>query len=710
MIFPRLLIFGVPLVAAALAWWSAGQARRGRLEERTHVVALLPQQDLTWNPYQRMTEGERQILDVVHEPLLRIDREGRVAPALAERWVWRQRVHCWFQDAKKAGVAAQRLLALKGNRWVSWKLETATATGPELTMVFSDADGAGAAEAMKTIEDLKPEMAKMLQVSVTKSGKAVLNEFRKSGIGRQLKRIWWDDDLNAEVLILGEPKEWGEALVSAFRSADVPPPELRLLGELTGLREPVLEFSLRQGVRWHSGDRVTTEDVRATIEQVKRRGWAMALEKGFQDIQKVETDDEGTIRVVYRNFYGPALVEWVNLPILPQQWLAEHGKENASLAFSSDPPPGAGPFQLTRLDDRVLALSAVPGNGDEPLKRQVRILTGAGPFVMHMAFATGGADVAWPGREGLDSLLADEALELRSAPPRGRLMVLWNTRAPLLGDVRLREALALATDRQALVDELLDGRGRMNEGLFRPGLWYARDLPVTPFDLGRAQRLLAESGWLVDVSGQAKKPEESLEFSLITTAGNPQREKLAALLQEQWARLGAKVNVEVLPADEWAVERLPRGRFDGVIIGMDYGESWDQTEMWHSNELAPAGLNFSGVGESKIDLLLDALRMEFDPARVPERAAAMEDLILSRHPNLTLFADRQDMIVRRALLPEDLQAADEERCTLRDLLLRPREPEVSPGHLQMRLTEPDVLLAPKLEPKLKMRVREEAAP
>jgi ABC-type transport system substrate-binding protein len=706
MILPRLLIFGIPLVAGLVAWWSADQARKGRLESRTHLVALLPQPDLTWNPFQRVTEGERQILDLVHEPLLTLDREGRVAPALARSWLWTQRVHCWFSDAKTARTAAERLSALKGNRWMSWNLESAESTGMGLNMSFSDVDGAGAAEALKVIEDLKPQPAKVLQVSVTKSGKPVFNQFRKSKFGRQIQRVWWDDDLSAEMLILGNPKEWAEALIAAFRTAEVPLPEMRLIGELTGLREPVLEFELRDGVRWHSGDRVTLEDVKATVDLVKRRGWALSLERGFRDLQKVELAGENVVRMVYRNFYGPALMDWVRLPILPREWLAEHAKDEASLAFSSDPPPGAGPFQLTRLDNRVLALSAVPRDGEEPLHRQVRILTGAGPFVMHMAFATGGADVVWPGQERMEHLLEDPELELRSAPLQGRLMVLWNTQAPLMGDGRLREALDLATDRQALIDDLLDGRGRMHGGLFRPDLWYAQDRSVDAFDLGRAQRLLAQSGWLVDVNGRAKKPDQSLTFSLITTAGSPQRERLASLLAKQWSKLGVKVNVEVLPSDEWALERLPRGRFDGVILGMDYGISWDQTEMWHSTERAPAGLNFSGVATSAIDLQLDALAMEFDLERVPERAAELEELILARRPMLSLFTDRQDIIVRSRLLPDNVRERDGSVCTLRDLLLSPKESPVNPGRLRMRVPEVEM---PVEEPQLKMRVPEEDA-
>lgn len=700
----RFLIFGLPLIAGLVAWWSAAQARLGRVERRTHLVALLPQQELGWNPFERMTEGERQILDVVHEPLLRIHRDGSLVPALAERWAWSQRVSCWFADEKTAAVAARRLSALRGNEWAPWHLESARPAGTGLTLKFSAVAGEGAAEAMKAIDDLEPERARILRMFLPESGRVTLSAFRKTRAGAQIKRVWWDDERSGELLIVGDPKDWAEEFEAAFREAGIPPPDLRVMGELKGLREPVLEFVLREGVRWHSGDRVVPEDVRATVEWVKESGWQAGLEEGLRDVQRVEVDGETGVRVIYRNFYGPAVCDWVSLPILPGKWIAKHRGKDFDRAFSKDPPPGAGPFQLSRLDDRVLALSAVPRPGPEPLQRQVRILTGAGPFVMHMAFATGGADLAWQGQEEIGPVLADESLVMCSSPPRGRLLVLWNTRAPVVGDVRLRKALALATDREALVDGLLNGRGRVSEGLFQPGLWYAGARPAEPFDRGRAQRLLAEGGWLVDVGGVAKRPDQALQFNLITTAGAPERERLAELLRDQWAKIGADVRVEVLPPEVWAGERLPRGQFDGVILGMDYPVSWDQSKLWHSGELPPGGLNYSGVADAQVDLLLDALAVEFDPDRVTDRASQLEERVLSKHPMLTLFADRQDMVVRKELLPADLAQDPDVDCTLRDLLLLPEEVEVRVESLEMRTPKVEVP-APRVNPK--MRVPEE---
>lgn len=703
----RFLIFGIPLIAGALAWWSAVQARLGRVEQRTHLVALLPQQDLGWNPFQRMTEAERQILDVVHEPLLRLHADGELVPALASSWRWTQRVTCWFDDEETAKVAARRLSALRGNRWTPWGLESARAGGEGLTLTFSKVAGDGAGEALKAINDLTPERATMLRISLSESGRKVFATFRQSDDGAPLQRVWWDDEQSGEVLVVGDAPAWAQALENAFRGAGLPPPDIRLVGDLTGLREPVLEFTLREGVRWHSGDRVVPEDVKATIQQVKGRGWAVGLERGLRDVQRVEMDGENGLRIVYRNFYGPAICDWVRLPILPQRWIEKHRTDTAEMAFSMDPPPGAGAFQLSRLDSRVLALSAVPRPGPEPRHRQVRILTGAGPFVRHMAFATGGADLAWQFDGPTVPMMDDPELQERAAPARGRLMVLWNTRSPILEDSRLREALAWATDREALVDELLDGRGRVSEGLFRRGVWYGEEHPVESYRPGHAQSLLAECGWLVDVNGIAKKPDQTFTFSLITTAGAPERERVAELLQQQWSQIGADVRVEALAPEVWSQERLPRGQFDGILLGMDYALSWDQSDFWHSGQRPPTGLNYAGIMDSRLDLLLDALAMEFDPDKVTARTRRVQERVMAERPLMTLFADRQEMIVRESLLPLELRADEDADVTLRDVLLPRDESVVSVDMLKMR--EPEVKVgtpdAPVVQPR--MRVPEE---
>jgi hypothetical protein len=79
MILARTLIFGFPLLIAAVAWWAATESHRSRTQSSDGIVVMLPQGVPALNPFLPATEVEREIIDLVHEPLLRIGSGRRVA-------------------------------------------------------------------------------------------------------------------------------------------------------------------------------------------------------------------------------------------------------------------------------------------------------------------------------------------------------------------------------------------------------------------------------------------------------------------------------------------------------------------------------------------------------------------------------------------------------------------------------------------------------
>ncbi|HYF36422.1 MAG TPA: ABC transporter substrate-binding protein, partial [Prosthecobacter sp.] len=248
----------------------------------------------------------------------------------------------------------------------------------------------------------------------------------------------------------------------------------------------------------------------------------------------------------------------------------------------------------------------------------------------------------------------DKALDFEATPARNRLLVLWNSRSPVLADLRVRQALALATDRRALVADLLEGRGRLVEGVFPPGTWLNQKLSAAAPDLAQAEKLLAEAGWFRDVSGVARSAQRALDIQFLITEGNPWRRRLAEALARQWTRIGARVTVTDVNAHEWIGERLRPGRFDAALLGMDFDLHWDQRLFWHSAGIED-GMNFAGIADAQLDLLLEALAAEYDPSRVAARAREMESRLLSLHAFIPLFGDLQQVAIRRRRFPDPPQ-------------------------------------------------------
>lgn len=684
MILARVFIFGVPLAAAGLTWWSAQQARASRTTREGEIVAMLPGAPPALNPFVPATEVDRQIVDLIHEPLIRIGTDGRLKPALAQRWNWSQTITCWFLTAEQAQTAAAHLKGISADKWIAWGLDSAAADRAALVLRFSKMGGAGLDAVMHEIEALKPLTAEIIRIDLNEQARPYHEHFMANAVeAGQMKRAWFDGAHSLEIVVAGDVPKFLKEITNYYNAKTSLQPRIASEARITALREPVLEVSLQEGRRWPDGSPVTNEDVRATHAYVMSQPWPVLNRDALREVQEIECIGSSKLRVFYRRESGAALCGWINLPVLPAKWLKAHPADPGGHVFTESSPPGAGLFTITHRDLASLALAPADASRADLHASRITFASGASPFQTKLGFATGAADMFWPETNEIATLLKGKGLGIRAMPPRSRLLVLWNTRAPVLSDTRMREALSLATDRQTLIDGLLHGRGRIQEGIFQPGLWFAQPFQPPRFDLDAAVRQIEKAGWVRDVEGIAKRPGQQFSFELLTTAGNPQRQKLAETLAAQWRKLGAQVKVTALPWDELIDRRLARRQFDAAIIGLDFETTWDQFPFWHSSQASAGGLNFSGVADRQIDLLLEGLHEEFDPARVTEKTKELENKILALHPILPLFTDMTQVAVRLSALPPGAKTDDLSPWTLRDLVVDPPPPSVKRGEIKM---------------------------
>ena len=684
MVLTRALILLLPLAAAGLTWWAGREAARTRTPVADEVVAVVPGALPRLNPFLPGTELERQVADLVHEPLVRVGPDGHFAPALAERWDWSQTVTCWFLKEESARKAAEHLKGISADRWIEWHLDSLAPSGTELAMRFSRIEREGPEAAMREIAKFEPLPVDVIRVMLREQARPFHEHFMVNAVERaQVKRVWFDGPNAFDLVVSGNTTKFLEELTNYYQPKSNLDPRIEGVDRIPALVEPALDFVLREGRRWADGTPVTPEDVRATFELVMAQPWPVANREALRQVQAVETPGGGRVRVLYRRRFGPAICGWAGLPMLPAAWLQGHAVDAGGAVFNDTPPPGAGLMALAAGDRRALALVPSPARQEAFHLRKLTFVSGVPEFSMRLGYATGSVDMFWPEGAEAASLLQGHDVALRAMPPRNRVLVLWNTRSAVLRDVAVREALALATDRPALIAALLGGRGRVEESLFQPGLWFSKKREPLRHDAEAAYEKLASAGWLRDVNGIARRPNETFAFELLTTAGNPMREKLAAMLAEQWKALGAEVRVTPLGQEELVDERLFTGKFDAAILGFGFETSWDQFPLWHSAQ-AGLGLNFSGVADRQIDLLLEDLRGEFDPQRVAAKAGELESRILALHPMLSLFTDMTQAAIRRESLPKDARQSDPASWTLRDLVLHP--PGLAPAgpSLQMR--------------------------
>ncbi len=230
-------------------------------------------------------------------------------------------------------------------------------------------------------------------------------------------------------------------------------------------------------------------------------------------------------------------------------------------------------------------------------------------------------------------------VELQSNPGSTFAYLGFNLEDEITGDPRVREAIAHAVDREAIVKYLFQGRAEIANTLLRPEHWAAHDnLPVYAFDPQRAKDLLEELGY-------SKTMPLVLSYK---TSTDPFRLRIAAALQAQLKDVGIKLDIQ---SYEWGTffGDIKAGRFQTYSLSWVGIRSPDIFRyVYHSDSFPPNGANRGRYRSSEIDALID----EAD-ALPSEQAAAIyrrvqkqihQDLVyipLWHENNLLLTKDAQ---------------------------------------------------------------------
>jgi len=229
--------------------------------------------------------------------------------------------------------------------------------------------------------------------------------------------------------------------------------------------------------------------------------------------------------------------------------------------------------------------------------------------------------------ENLDQAQANPSLQLfTSALPQHTLIYLNLTSetAPFFSEREIRQALLYALDRQALIDQVLDGQAIVAHSPVLPDSWaYDSTVPTYEYNPEKAISLLQEAGWqatgldtsasltgtetLTPTVGSWFKEGRSLSFSLLVH-DNPSRIAVAQEVARQWGRLGIRVNVEPVAAGLLSERLMPR-HYQAALVDLDLTLSGDPDPypLWHQTQIN-GGQNYGGWDNREASEALEQAR------------------------------------------------------------------------------------------------------
>ena len=399
-------------------------------------------------------------------------------------------------------------------------------------------------------------------------------------------------------------------------AAEVPSTENGLISE-DGL---TVTYPLKEGVTWSDGEPFTCDDVLYTWEVATNVESGSVNTTGFNEIESIECPDDYTAVVNYSEFFGPFLSTFSS--VLPRHATGDPA-DMQNWAYNREGFLGTGPFKLQEWvsGDRIVLVKNENYRGmpDEPKLDSVVVRIIPSREVGKALITSGEIDFLWdlteadvpefednpnvvvnnkpgPGTERLLLNLADPTIDATDDP--------LNHPHPILGDLRVRQAIQLGIDKQFLVDELLFGATTVGSSELNIGP-YACDIPTSSYDPDQAISLLEEAGW-VDNNGDGIRECDGcmyaeagtpLSLKLQTTSGNQFREETEQILIEMMKDIGVEFYIENVPSAElfgsWSSGAFRKhGNFDVLMYTTSDGiDPHSQIEGYFASWKIPVEAN-----------------------------------------------------------------------------------------------------------------------
>jgi peptide/nickel transport system substrate-binding protein len=366
-------------------------------------------------------------------------------------------------------------------------------------------------------------------------------------------------------------------------------------------------FHLRHGVRFHDGRPLTSRDVKWTFDSVMTGQLLTPKTTTYLPVDRVDAPDDFTVIFHLKEPFSTLLFNVSNgaIGIVPYG----AGKE-----FARN-PVGTGPFRLVRnIPDQEVVLERNPDywGGAPPLQR-VRFNVVPDTTTRALELRKGSADVA------MNALTADMVvaiqrsetrnLQVQIGPGTTYTYICFNLRDPILRDLRVRQAIALAIDRAPMIHYIWRDLVEPATSVLPPQHWaFNAALPQEPFDAQRARALLDSAGH--------PPGKDGVRFHLmLKTTPDEWNRLLAAVLQQQLREVGIALDIRTAEFASFYADVI-KGNFQ-LFTGLRWTGGGNQDPdifeyCFASSSFPPRRANRGFYSNPEVDALLAEGRRELD--------------------------------------------------------------------------------------------------
>ena len=399
---------------------------------------------------------------------------------------------------------------------------------------------------------------------------------------------------------------------------------------------------LRRGVHFHDGHELTADDVVYTYRCVLDPAFITPKKGGYRELESIEASDRYTVVFKLKAPFASFPVNLNALPIVP----------NGAGPEMRDHPVGTGPYRFVRYDvDDKIELSAFDDYyGGRPKNDGLVFKIVPDDVMRGLELRKGTVDIVVNdiAPDTVFQLQKDRRLQTVEAPGVDYQYIGVNLRDPILRDVRVRQALAYAIDRHAIIEYLRRGLASLSTGLLPPLSWaYANDSFSFPYDPARAAALLDEAGYR-DPDGDGPRPRMTLTLKVSNIEFNRLQ---SSLVQQNLRDIGVALDIRTYEFATLYAD-VQSGNFQLYFLQWTAGSLADPDilrRVFHSAQIPPVGFNRGYFSDPEVDRLLDEASRSIDDQRRLQLFQDVQRLVAQQVPYISLWYKTNVAVAQRTL-------------------------------------------------------------
>jgi peptide/nickel transport system substrate-binding protein len=388
-------------------------------------------------------------------------------------------------------------------------------------------------------------------------------------------------------------------------------------------------FHLHRGVTFHDGRPLTSRDVKWTFDSLLEGKVRSTKTATYRFVDRIDAPDDLTVVFHLKEPYASLLWNLSEgaIGIVPYGALGEMTRT----------PMGSGPFKFVSAEqDKEVILERNDHYwGATPRLSRVRVAVVPDPTTRALELRKGSADVAINAltADTVVALAKESNLQIERAPGTILSYIGFNLRDPLLGDVRVRQAIACAIDRGPLLEYIWRGFAQPASSILPIQSWaYAPEVAGFTYDPEKARRIL-------DAAGYRQNVRNGVRFHLtMKTSTEESTRLLAAVLQQQLRDVGIVLDIRTFEFATFMAD-VTSGAFQFYSLrwvgGNEDPDIFDT--VFHTHSFPPAGRNRGFYSNPRVDSLIDQARRETDQNVRKKLYAEIQESLAQDVPSINLW-------------------------------------------------------------------------